>query len=221
MSDAPRQILLDLLRHGEPEGGDILRGRINPVLTAQGWQQMRAATGLVQSRSYADTPNWTHIISSPLQRCSEFAQAAAAELGLSEQLSIEESWAEIDYGDWDGMPLDAWRSAAAEQFKAFREDLNALRPPNGEAYVDFRDRVLAAWGEIAKLPDSSHVLLVTHGGVMRVILPTVLGMPLNASFPLHIPFAAISRVRLQVSERSMNATLLFHNGAEYPLAQAH
>ena len=46
MSDAKRTIIVDLLRHGEPEGGDILRGRINPKLTPLGWRQMSASTGL-------------------------------------------------------------------------------------------------------------------------------------------------------------------------------
>lgn len=217
MSDKPRQILLDILRHGEPEGGEILRGRIDPPLTERGWQQMRHATGLQPDTPHI--PPWDSIISSPLQRCSAFAKVAAEQLGLSGTLQIDENWAEIDYGDWDGMPLAEWRVAAASQFKAFRNDLTALQPPNGEAYTDFRDRVLSAWERLMTLPNGSHVLLVTHGGVMRVILPTVLGMPLNASFPLHIPFATISRIQLTVGPRSASATLLFHNGAEFPLVQ--
>lgn len=226
MSNPTRQILLDIIRHGEPEGGDILRGRVDPRLTERGWQQMRHATGLLNSVNnndvrdiHPDAPCWDTVITSPLQRCSAFAEEVASSLGLLDALRVEEQWAEIDYGDWDGMPLDEWRTLAKEQFKAFRKDLNALRPPNGEAYVDFRDRVLGAWEELAQLPDGSHALLVTHGGVMRVLLPTVLGMPLNASFPLHIPFAAISRVRLQTRNNKTSATLLFHNGAEYPFAQ--
>ena len=227
MSDPTRQILLDIIRHGEPEGGEILRGRVDPRLTDRGWQQMRHATGLLEPsadnpgirETHPQSPGWDVVISSPLLRCSAFAQEVANSMGKPEALRVDEQWVEIDYGDWDGMPLDEWRVVAAEQFKAFREDLNALRPPNGEAYVDFRDRVLAAWQELARLPDGSHALLVTHGGVMRVLLPTVLGMPLNASFPLHIPFAAISRVRLQVRDEKISATLLFHNGAEYPFAQ--
>jgi hypothetical protein len=50
---------------------------------------------------------------------------------------------------------------------------------------------------------------------MRVILPTVLSMPLNRSFPLHIPFACLSRVVVEFEEDRFSASLLFHNGAEY------
>ena len=45
-TDAKRIIIVDLLRHGEPEGGDILRGRINPKLTTTGWRQMSTSAAL-------------------------------------------------------------------------------------------------------------------------------------------------------------------------------
>lgn len=208
---------MDFIRHGEPEGGDILRGRINPVLTTRGWGQMRKAICLDESgQPGTDTPRWTHIISSPLDRCREFAESVAAAARL--EADIREPWQEIDYGDWDGMPIEQWRQVAAKQFSAFREDLSALAPPNGEDYLCFRDRILAAWQELAEFPDGSHLLVVTHGGVLRVILPTVLGMPLNRSFPLHIPFACFSRVTLQVQEQQVAASLMFHNAADFPAA---
>jgi alpha-ribazole phosphatase len=100
-----------------------------------------------------------------------------------------------------------------------------LHPPNGEAFLSFKDRVLEAWNELADFPDGSHVLVVTHGGVLRVVLPTVLGMPLNRSYPLHIPFASFSRIALSVAGNKsaieegggnqVSASLLFHNAAEY------
>ncbi len=195
-------ITIDILRHGEPEGGDILRGRVNPCLTPRGWRQMEDAA----ERAGA---NWSRIITSPLQRCRDFAQHLAQSRQLD--LQIGEDWQEIDYGDWDGMPVAEWRAKSAPQFRSFREDITALAPPNGETFVQFRDRVLGAWEQLAALPGGSHTLLVTHGGVMRVILPTVLGMPLNRGYPLHIPFACISRVLLNVEGGRHRASLLFHN----------
>ena len=113
------------------------------------------------------------------------------------------------------MLVSEWRKVAAEQFAAFRKNLSALAPPNGEDYLSFKTRVLGAWREILTRPDGSHLLIVTHGGVLRVILPTVLGMPLNRSFPLHIPFACFSRVHLEVIGGKIDASLIFHNACEY------
>ncbi len=227
MSPRKKNIVVDLLRHGEPEGGEVLRGRVDHPLSKRGWSQMQKAAALSDALTKtAITPNWTHLISSPLQRCRGFAEQLAREIKLD--LQVMEQWQEIDYGDWDGMLLTEWRLQAASQFKEFRKDLSKLAPPNGEDYLSFRDRVLNAWQEISALPDASHVLLVTHGGVLRVLLPTVLGMPLNRSHPLSIPFASFSRVNLLVNEVEKGATdqaiagvdrvtanLVFHNAAEY------
>ena len=202
MTGTGKHITVDLLRHGEPGGGDILRGRVNPELTAPGWRQMEVSA----ERAGA---HWTHLLSSPLKRCRDFAHHLAQHRQLD--LRIKDQWQEIDYGDWDGMPVADWRRLAAPQFRKFREDITALAPPNGESFVEFRDRVLGAWEEVAELPDGSHALIVTHGGVMRVVLPTVLGMPLNRGYPLHIPFACLSRVLLNVRPEGSRASLLFHN----------
>ena len=219
MPSSKKQITVDFLRHGEPLGGKVLRGRVDHPLSDLGWSQMQKAAALSATRELSpSTPNWTHLISSPLQRCRAFAEHLAGVAAL--ELQVNEQWQEIDYGDWDGMLLSDWRVEAGPQFKEFRKDVSKLQPPNGEAFLSFRDRVLSAWSELADLPDGSHVLVVTHGGVLRVVLPTVLGMPLNRSYPLHIPFASFSRVALSVTtsfeEASRTgASLLFHNAAEY------
>lgn len=210
MSSTNKRITIDLLRHGEPEGGDVLRGKINHALTQQGWQQMGDAVALIEARDRSLA--WTHIVTSPLQRCSAFADSIAQKRGIA--LQTESAWQEIDYGDWDGMQLTEWREQAGPMFREFRSDMAALQPPNGENFVAFKDRVLQAWQDLQSLPDRSHVLLVTHGGVLRVILPTVLGMPLNCSQPLHIPFASYSRVSLWVDGGRVQSQVIFHSTAD-------
>jgi alpha-ribazole phosphatase len=232
VSSSKKKITIDFLRHGEPVGGDVLRGRVDHPLSELGWSQTQKAAALCSERKVTpSTPSWTHLISSPLQRCRVFAEHLAGVTAL--ELQVAQQWQEIDYGDWDGMLLSDWRKEAGPQFKEFRNDVSKLHPPNGEAFLSFRDRVLTAWNGLADLADGSHVLVVTHGGVLRVVLPTVLGMPLNRSYPLHIPFASFSRIALSVdlyasatseeesgkerggSDQKISASLLFHNAAEY------
>ena len=205
-------MLIDILRHGQPEGGDILRGRVDLALTEAGWSQMYTSVGL--EGATAGAVPFTHIVSSPLQRCRKFAEALSTSNNIP--LVVEPDWQEIDYGLWDGMEVSEWRKVAAEQFRAFRQDMTALAPPEGELYVDFRDRVLRAWEQLSGLSQGmtadSHVLLITHGGVMRVILPTVLGMPLNRTGVLQIPFACLSRIEVSHAADKSHSSLLFHNG---------
>ncbi len=112
------------------------------------------------------------------------------------------------------MPIDEWKKVAASQFKAFSKDLSGLNPPNGESYLIFKERILGAFENLLELPDKSHVLVVTHGGVLRVVIPSLLEMPLNKSGPLHIPFACFSRVKFSLSNSKLSKFLLFHNRGE-------
>ena len=219
MNTESKTIVVDFIRHGEPEGGDILRGRINPELTELGWKQMKMAVSLrADWQQSVSTPRWTEIISSPLKRCHQFAEHLSAEMDLP--LKVDENWQEIDYGDWDGMPINEWRKEAAEQFKAFSKDLSALKPPNGESYLTFKERILGALESLSELPDGSHILVVTHGGVLRVVIPSILGMPFNKSGPLHIPFACFSRMKILLSNSKPSKLLVFHNKGEYPSIDA-
>ncbi|HHO59588.1 MAG TPA: histidine phosphatase family protein, partial [Thiotrichales bacterium] len=58
---------IDVIRHGEPEGGRRYRGHsVDDPLTEKGWLQMRSAV--------PENPPWQHIISSPLVRCLDFSR---------------------------------------------------------------------------------------------------------------------------------------------------
>ena len=189
----------------------MLRGRVDHPLSELGWIQMWRAVNLEpQLLSTVSNPlPWDEIITSPLQRCRSFAEKLADLIDVP--VSVQDNWQEIDYGDWDGMPLTDWRQTAAYQFREFRKDMTALQPPNGESFVRFRDRVLSAWQQVLDRPEGSRVLLVTHGGVMRVVLPTVLGMQLNQTGVLEIPFACLSRVQVHRQGDKQHSRLLAHN----------
>ena len=172
---------------------------------------------MTQASSQVSQPNdsdaissqWTEIISSPLQRCRRFAEHLAESSNIP--LTIEQAWQEIDYGDWEGMLLSEWRKSASYQFREFRKDITALAPPNGEDFVSFSDRIQSAWQTILEKPNGSHILLVTHGGVMRVVIPTVLGLPLNKIGVLEIPFACISRIKIGHNGKQTHCSLVSHN----------
>ena len=86
------KVQLDLLRHGETELGGGLRGSLDDALTAQGWEQMRAA---VKGQG-----PWQRIVSSPLQRCALFARELAEQLDVP--LSFEKDLQELHFGEWEG-----------------------------------------------------------------------------------------------------------------------
>ncbi len=190
--------IIDLLRHGEAEGGDRFRGSTDDALSMQGWAQMWAALG-------ADCP-WNSIVSSPLIRCADFAQAVAQRHGLP--LTLDDRLCEMHFGAWEGRRSAEVLTTDAAALTQFWNDPTNHSPPDGETFTHVQQRVRAAWEAILSNSIGAHVLIIAHGGPIRIILSHVLGMPPQTFLRLELPFAAISRVRVDQHV----ASLVFHAG---------
>lgn len=173
---------VDLLRHGEAQGGARFRGGHDDPLSAAGLAQMTAATAV--------DPGWTRILCSPALRCSTFAQRLAARQGLP--IRSVPDLRERGFGEWEGLP--AHRIPAVELTR-FWDDPVGYTPPGGEPFPVFRDRVLALWDQVCRDADP-FTLLVTHGGVLRVILAEILRMPPEAAILIEVPPACLTRLRV-------------------------
>ena len=187
MTDAA--VRVTLMRHGEVAGPlHVLRGKHDTPLAMAGWQQMRHAAGA------ANTPPFSAIAASPLARCRAFAEKFAAECQLP--LTLYGGLEEIDFGDWEELtPLEA-QTATPELFARFQANPEGLAPPKGEAFTAFRQRVHAAFHACLAQHHSSHVLIVTHAGVMRVVLSEILGLSWKTTEQIALPPAATFQLSL-------------------------
>jgi len=192
--------MITLLRHGEVELGNVFCGSTDPALSDKGWAQMQ--------KSIEDEDTWDKVLASPLQRCSEFAESLAAQEEL--EFITDERFQEIDFGDWDGISPQDILSDEPDTLNAWWKSPTRVVPPNGEAFLDFRSRVLKAFHEIAEAHKGSNLLLVTHAGVIRVVLMHILGMQDENLFRLNVDYASISRIRLYTDETGEWGTLISH-----------
>ena len=158
---------LDLLRHGETELGGGLRGSLDDALTDRGWAQMRAAV--------VEQGPWDRLVSSPLQRCSRFAEELGTQLGLPVQL--DKDLQELHFGTWEGQSAATLMETDAEALGLFWADPYSFTPPEGERVEDFSTRVLAAVGRLQASYAGQRILLISHGGVMRLLLAQARGLP--------------------------------------------
>ncbi|KRP67393.1 alpha-ribazole phosphatase family protein [Pseudomonas orientalis] len=158
---------LDLLRHGETELGGGLRGSLDDALTAKGWEQMRAAV--------VGQGPWDRLISSPLQRCARFAEELGEHLNLP--VSLENDLQELHFGAWEGQSAAALMETDAEGLGLFWADPYSFTPPQGEPVCAFSERVLGAVSRLRQAHAGERVLLISHGGVMRLLLARARGLP--------------------------------------------
>ena len=179
-------MILDLLRHGETERGGGFRGRIDDALTAHGWAQMRAAVG--------EARPWQGVVSSPLQRCAAFAGELAGRHGLP--LQLEDGLRELDFGAWEGRSAAELWDTDADALGRFWTDPYAFTPPDGESLIAFETRILAALGRLHAQHAGRHLLLVTHGGVMRLLLARARGLPRSDLLQVEVGHGALHRLRV-------------------------
>ena len=189
---------VDLLRHGAVLGGDRFRGTSDDRLSPDGFAQMRSVA--------AGLNDWDALFSSPARRCADLARELTAQRGLPLELMPE--LGERRFGAWEG------RSASEipiAELKRFWDDPVGFTPPGAEPFEELRERVLAGWDRIlghkARFP-----LLITHGGVVRVVLGLVLDIPADALLRIEVPPACRTRLRVPAGEG--RPSLMFHGGPD-------
>jgi broad specificity phosphatase PhoE len=175
---------IDLLRHGETLAGSVYLGRSDALLNEQGYRQMEKAL--------LDAPRYHAVLSSPLARCAAFAQDYAQRHDLP--LHYESRFQEMDFGAWDGRSAAEIATTDAVALENFWRDPVACTPPQAEPLLSFQARVLAAWNELPARYPGQHVLLVTHGGVIRIILCYLQQRPLAELLNLSVPHAALQQI---------------------------
>ena len=194
---------IDLIRHGEPEGGKKYRGKIDDPLSQLGWKQMRDAV--------ADHHHWDAIVSSSLSRCCNFAEEVGQRHGIT--VSHESRFMEIGFGDWEGRTASELLAEDPQSLYQFWVDPVNNTPPGAETLFEFEKRVIAAWNDVLTEYLGKQILLVGHAGMMRMIIRHVLDMPLDRMFRVQVELAGISRIEIEGSGEDALPRLLFHGGS--------
>jgi alpha-ribazole phosphatase len=180
-------LYLDLLRHGETELGGGFRGSLDDALTSTGWAQMHDALS-------AAGP-WDRVVSSPLQRCAVFARELSSRLNVP--LHVESDLRELHFGAWEGCSAADLMASNADDLGRFWANPYAFTPPGGEPVARFERRVLAAVERLYHSFTGQRLLLIGHGGVMRLLLARARGLPRERLLQVEVGHGALRRLELR------------------------
>jgi alpha-ribazole phosphatase len=139
----------------------------------------------------------SHVLSSPLRRCSETAEILLKNTDLA--LECDPDLREIDFGRWEGLTFQeiaARDPRLVEQWALGGMDFCF---PEGESLVDFWDRIGRVAQRLRETPCEC-VLAVTHAGVIRFLLCHFLGLDTQFHLRFDIRPAAITRLDFQDGE---------------------
>ena len=146
------------------------QGQADPPLTALGEQQARIAGRLLAS----ECPPFEAVVTSDLHRARVTGETIAGIIGCQER-RLDPRWRENHAGEWQGLTPDEIR----KQWPGYLE--SNQRPPGFETAESTLSRTLAAMVDLAGEFSGRCVLVISHGGVLR-LLHELLGGP-DQRFP--------------------------------------
>lgn len=169
-----------VVRHGRTEANasGLLLGHADPGLDELGRRQAEALAQVI--------PAGARVVSSPLRRCRETAQAVAR----GAEPEIDRRLVELDYGELDLVPLS---EIPAETWAAWRAD-PSFRPPGGETLEELALRVGSLLDEVLDEARTADVVLVTHVSPVKAALAWALGVGPSTSWRSFVTLASVTRI---------------------------
>ena len=143
------------IRHGltELNKKGIINGNLDDTLASEGIEQAKeVASTLPKTIKY--------MYSSSLGRARETAQILNNELDVP--LTFRDELKEVDFGVLNGTPY-------FEELKEKHSLLNYDWRPSGECFEDVKKRTLKILEEIKNRHEDEEVLIVGHGGTIRMM----------------------------------------------------
>jgi len=191
---------LYLVRHGETEGKDrqCYHGSTDVRLSDRGITQIKCAAAFIARRLIASSPDRHNnldnklaaVYCSSLERAIKSAEIIAAPYGLK---PVElPDLAERSFGIWEGMTFSEIGEKHPEAFAAWFANPVTYNPGGGENVMQVRERVTRAMERIGTHHKGSHISVVAHGGVNRIIICHILGMPLENVFRIEQDYGAVN-----------------------------
>ena len=156
----------------------------------------------------------TTIYTSDLDRAQATAKIIATKRPQPAQIIASPAWREIDFGAWEGLTYTEIATTYADQL-GFFTDPEHHAPPGGESLPAVLQRVQPAFAQIMHDNSSFYagdIVIVSHGGTLRALLSSLLGMPLSRQWQLRIDPGSLSAIDLSLDELgSPLATLVLLN----------
>lgn len=183
---APTRLVL--LRHGATAHSVDKRfsGRNALPLSEVGEQQAKALAA--RASSFGDV---AAVVSSPLLRTVQTAEAVAAALGLP--VTTNDDLAEVDFGRWEGLTFGEVQARYPDELAAWLSSPE-VAPPDGESFVAAGRRVRRGRDAVIAAHPGATVVVVTHVTPIKTLVRFALDAPPVALFRLHLDTASVSIV---------------------------
>jgi broad specificity phosphatase PhoE len=179
-----------LIRHAEVETRyqNTFGGRIDMNLSPRGRDQANVLAAYLHGKTF------DAVYASPMKRVQQ-TLAPVRKNGAPAQ-TILPGLREVDFGDWTGYNwLQVQQKFGIHPYD-WLDEIERGAVPNGETGLQFRNRVEPCLFDILRRHPGGTTAVFCHGGVIRMILAILLGLPLPKTNTFDIEYASITQVAL-------------------------
>jgi len=155
------------IRHAQTDMAGTFCGHSNPPINEDGRLQVRELIARLA------TEHFETIYSSDLHRAVETADVLADAFAVP--VVTRPALREIYFGEWEGLQWSEIEQRDPAYARRWVESFPALPALGGESFAAFERRVIDEVDRLLGLAENKRVAVVTHGGVMRVVLRSFLG----------------------------------------------
>lgn len=161
---------LYLVRHGETDWNQksIFQGQTDVDLNKKGRDQACKTAELFQEIEI------DQIYSSDLKRAKNTARLIVRDKNL--EVRENKQLREVSFGDWEGLSFAEIKKQYPDQVVSWQQDPIHNSPPAGEKLLNFKLRIEDFFEKIISRHQGDKILVVTHGGVIKVYLTAVLSI---------------------------------------------
>jgi len=162
-------------------------GRADIALNHQGKKQAKSISNYLRKK------NISAIYSSDLRRAYQTASIITKEHSLS--IRKDARLNEIDFGNWEGMTFNQIQRKYPQLAKKYLSHPLKTKIPDGESFLKFRSRVNKALKEILAR-EKGKVVIISHAGVNRIIICSLLKLPLPCFWQIKQDIGAINIIEI-------------------------
>lgn len=125
------------------------------------------------------------IYSSTLKRCRHTAELIAGR----KKVTAVDALSEINLGTWENKTFDDIKKNKPNQFKDRGENPDTFTPPDGENFLDVQNRIIPFFNRLSGA--DKNILIITHAGVIRVLLTRLSGGNLKQIFKIPLSYSEL------------------------------
>ncbi|HEY3590875.1 MAG TPA: adenosylcobalamin/alpha-ribazole phosphatase [Buttiauxella sp.] len=199
-----------LVRHGETQANvdGLYSGISETSLTEKGIAQAEAVSIMLNNIAF------DKVLCSELSRAQHTTQLILQQRNT--HVVTEPRLNEMNFGDWEMRHHRDLQRQDAENYAAWCNDWQNVVPKNGEGFQLFYQRVSEFAASLPLLPKQENVLIVSHQGVLSLLIATLLNMPPTSLWHFVIEQGAWSSIEIQdgfTTLRTLNNRAIYTPGS--------